>query len=387
MKTCVMASHGQNERVLLELVKQPENSVCADCGAPDPDWASCNLGLFVCLNCSGVHRNFSHRVRSIKLDLWEDDLVEFMKSKGNICAKALYEKAVPPYYYRPQPSDCSVLREQWIRAKYERTEFNGETKYPPPAYTTGFYEGTLWKKGKDKMQFLKRKFVLSQRDRVLTYFNKEDEFKGPKAVIPIKDLNATFQPEKIGHPNGLQLSYQCNNRTRNLYVYHESAEVVVTWFNAIRAARYVYLQDTYPTLSGAELVPKITWDFLKQGYMEKTGPLKTEAFKKRWFVLDAVSRQLLYYKDQLDAEELGVIFIGLENKGYSARRCIPKHSKWSKWKCGITLETPARKYVFMCEQDREQIEWLDALRDVMSTPMSPEDYTTAATIQLQRQTI
>lgn len=32
---------------------------------------------------------------------------------------------------------CSVLREQWIRAKYERMEFIGETKYPPISYTTG----------------------------------------------------------------------------------------------------------------------------------------------------------------------------------------------------------------------------------------------------------
>lgn len=31
----------------------------------------------------------------------------------------------------------STLREQWIRAKYERTEFTGETKYPPIPYTTG----------------------------------------------------------------------------------------------------------------------------------------------------------------------------------------------------------------------------------------------------------
>lgn len=31
----------------------------------------------------------------------------------------------------------SLLREQWIRAKYERMEFTGETKYPPIPYTTG----------------------------------------------------------------------------------------------------------------------------------------------------------------------------------------------------------------------------------------------------------
>lgn len=51
------------------------------------------------------------------------------------------------------------------------------------------------------------------------------ESKGPKAVISIKDLNATFQPEKIDHPHGLQITYQEDDHTRSLYVYHESAQV------------------------------------------------------------------------------------------------------------------------------------------------------------------
>lgn len=38
----------------------------------------------------------------------------------------------------------------------------------------GFYEGMLWKKGKDSAQFLKRKFVLSDREFTLSYYNKED---------------------------------------------------------------------------------------------------------------------------------------------------------------------------------------------------------------------
>lgn len=31
---------------------------------------------------------------------------KFMKSNGNARAQAQYEKAVPPYYYRPQREDC-----------------------------------------------------------------------------------------------------------------------------------------------------------------------------------------------------------------------------------------------------------------------------------------
>ena len=36
---------------------------CADCGAPSPQWASINLGLMVCLQCSGVHRSLGVQVR------------------------------------------------------------------------------------------------------------------------------------------------------------------------------------------------------------------------------------------------------------------------------------------------------------------------------------
>ena len=32
------------------------NPVCADCGKPAPDWACINLGVLVCIECSGVHR-------------------------------------------------------------------------------------------------------------------------------------------------------------------------------------------------------------------------------------------------------------------------------------------------------------------------------------------
>ncbi|XP_035470355.1 arf-GAP with dual PH domain-containing protein 2 isoform X2 [Scophthalmus maximus] len=379
-----MANRERNKKILLQLVKRPDNSWCADCGAPDPDWASYKLGVFVCLNCSGIHRSLSSQVKSIKLDFWEDELVEFMKLNGNASSKALYEKAVPPYYYRPQQNDfegvlClllnrSVLREQWIRAKYERMEFKGEIKYPPLSYTTGFYEGLLWKKGKENTQFLKRKFVLSEREFSLTYYNKENESKGPKAVISIKDLNATFQPEKIGHPHGLQITYQDADHTRNLYVYHESPEEIVTWYNAIRAARYAYLKTAYPTGSDEELIPKITRNSLKEGYMEKTGPLQKESFKKRWFILDSQNRKLFYFRGQLDAEELGVIFIGTESNGYSVKESVPKHARGNKWKCGIMVDTPERQFVFMCEQEREQREWLEALRRVLSRPMSPQDY-------------
>lgn len=49
--------------------------------------------------------------------------------------------------------------------------------------------------------------------------------KEPKAIIKIDCVNATFQPEKIGNPNGLQITYLKDNSTRNVFVYHDSGKV------------------------------------------------------------------------------------------------------------------------------------------------------------------
>uniref|UniRef100_A0A674IV24 ArfGAP with dual PH domains 2 n=1 Tax=Terrapene triunguis TaxID=2587831 RepID=A0A674IV24_9SAUR len=105
---------------LLYIALLPSFNLCLD-----PEWASYKLGIFICLNCSGIHRNLPEvsRVKSIHLDFWENDLVEFMKTHGNLWAKAKYEAKVPPFYYIPHSKDCLVLKEQWIRAKYEREEF------------------------------------------------------------------------------------------------------------------------------------------------------------------------------------------------------------------------------------------------------------------------
>ncbi|KAJ8404220.1 hypothetical protein AAFF_G00339930 [Aldrovandia affinis] len=381
-----MANHDRNKKILLDLVKQPDNSHCADCGAPDPDWACYKLGIFVCLTCSGTHRNLPSisRIKSIRLDFWDNELVEFMRANGNASARAHYEMAVPPFYYRPEQQDCAVLREQWIRAKYERQEFTREGMHHQQAYSSGLYEGTLWKKGRDNGKFLKRRFVLSERDFTLSYFTSDAQSKGPKAVIAIKSLNATFQTVKIGHQHGLQLSYVWEDHTRNLFVYHDKGQEIVNWFNAIRATRFAYLKTAFPTASDSELAPWITRSYLKEGYMEKTGPLQRESFKKRWFVLDAQDRKLLYFKTQLDAVELGAVFIGTEVQGYSVRESEPTSTRRNKWKYGITMETPERRFVFMCEQEREQKEWVTAFRRVFSRPMLPQDFTTQANLRRRR---
>uniref|UniRef100_UPI00398EB3D5 arf-GAP with dual PH domain-containing protein 1 n=1 Tax=Pristiophorus japonicus TaxID=55135 RepID=UPI00398EB3D5 len=377
-----MGDWDRNKKILLELLREGENSKCADCGAADPDWASYTLGVFICLNCSGIHRNLPgiSRVKSIRLDFWDDDLVEQMRKQGNQAAKEHYEANVPPFYYKPRAADCVVLKEQWIRAKYDRQEFTGMDNQRQELVTSGNRAGYLWKRGRDNGNFQERNFRLSEKEGTILYYAKE-EAKGPKGVIQVSNLNATFQPEKIGNPNGLQITYLKDGRTRGIFVYHKDGKDIVDWFNAIRAARFRYLKGAFPTASDEELIPKLTRNYAMEGYMEKTGPTQKELFKRRWFTLDAQDRKLLYFKDPLNAYAQGEVFIGHSEYKYNVTEGLPSGVKGNKWNLGITIETPERKFLFTCENDQDHKEWIAAFKEVIFKPMSPQDYTVEASLR------
>ncbi len=54
------------EKPLDILQRVPGNDFCADCGAAEPDWASLNLGILLCIECSGVHRNLGVQISKVR---------------------------------------------------------------------------------------------------------------------------------------------------------------------------------------------------------------------------------------------------------------------------------------------------------------------------------
>jgi Arf-GAP/GTPase/ANK repeat/PH domain-containing protein 1/3 len=94
---------------------------------PDPDWASINLGVLICIECSGVHRQLgSHisRVRSLDLDEWPPGHLAVMTSLGNRLANAIWESGLARSGMRkPEASSSQEEKERYIVAKYSRKEF------------------------------------------------------------------------------------------------------------------------------------------------------------------------------------------------------------------------------------------------------------------------
>lgn len=367
-----------NFRRLQELLKSPGNSVCADCNQPGPEWASYNIGVFLCTKCAGMHRNMgSHisKVKSLKLDKWETDQLQNLSNMGNDKAKEKYEQFVPLCYKRPSHKDAHVAKEQWIRAKYEREEFMNESRQ---FYLSGRIEGYLWKRGKEDEKFHPRKFVLSEADDILKYYVKEN--KEPKAVIRISELNVAFVPDKIGNPNGMQLSYVKDGSTRNIFVYADDGKDIVDWYVGIRSAKLNRLRVAFPGTNEVELAQCLTRDFPKEGWLYKTGPRNGDSYKKRWFTLD--DRKLMYMEEPLDAYAKGEIFLGYHTDGYAVRYGVPPGHKEHSYP--LTLRTPNRTFLLGAECDEDREEWIAAIQKVLERPLSPQDSSMAVNLVRKR---
>lgn len=129
----------------------PGNNFCIDCDSPNPEWASLNLGVLMCIECSGIHRNMgSHisKVRSLTLDEWPPSHLSVMLSIGNSLSNSVWEsntrgqakpgkikKSIPKYdkclltrlyvllCINTVPTSTREEKENWIRRKYEAKEF------------------------------------------------------------------------------------------------------------------------------------------------------------------------------------------------------------------------------------------------------------------------
>lgn len=104
------------------------NAWCAECGSDSRvEWVSINLGIIVCIECSGIHRSMGTHVskmRSLTLDTtsFTQDIVELLLSLGNRVSNMTWEARLD----RAQKLSPTANREQrmsFITTKYAQRAY------------------------------------------------------------------------------------------------------------------------------------------------------------------------------------------------------------------------------------------------------------------------
>ena len=94
----------ENPSKLLQTVRDIDqgNNWCADCGSGvRTEWVSINLGIVLCIECSGIHRSLGthiSKVRSLTLDTtsFTTDIVELLLQVGNRISNMVWEAKLDP---------------------------------------------------------------------------------------------------------------------------------------------------------------------------------------------------------------------------------------------------------------------------------------------------
>nr|CAD1829517.1 unnamed protein product [Ananas comosus var. bracteatus] len=115
----------RNEKIIRGLMKLPPNRRCINCNSPSVQYVCMDFWTFVCATCSGIHREFTHRVKSVSLGKFNRQEVEALQKGGNQRAREIYLKDWDMQRMRlPDNSNVEKIRD-FIRSVYVNKKYAG----------------------------------------------------------------------------------------------------------------------------------------------------------------------------------------------------------------------------------------------------------------------
>lgn len=126
------ADSGTSE--VLQKVREVDqgNRFCADCNSESKvEWVSINLGIVLCIECSGIHRSLGthiSKVRSLTLDnsAFTPDIIDVLLLVGNRISNMTWEARLDRNT-KLSPNSNREQRLQFIQAKYDQRAFVAPT--------------------------------------------------------------------------------------------------------------------------------------------------------------------------------------------------------------------------------------------------------------------
>ncbi|CAM4549495.1 arf-GAP with SH3 domain, ANK repeat and PH domain-containing protein 1-like [Lepidochelys kempii] len=139
---------GLTRAIIEEIRCMPGNSVCCDCSAPDPSWLSINLGILICIECSGIHREMGvhhSRIQSLSLDKLATSELLLAKNIGNSGFNDILEANLPSPLLKPTAGSDMALRKDFIISKYVERKYAKRRSRSPAAQRQELQEAIRWK--------------------------------------------------------------------------------------------------------------------------------------------------------------------------------------------------------------------------------------------------
>ncbi|KAK9071947.1 hypothetical protein SSX86_008378 [Deinandra increscens subsp. villosa] len=122
----------RNERAVRNLLKLPENRRCINCNSLGPQYVCTSFWTFICTTCSGIHREFTHRVKSVSMAKFTTQEVSALQGGGNASAKEIYFKEWEAQRQSfPDSSNVEKLRD-FIKHVYVDRRYSGERSFDKP---------------------------------------------------------------------------------------------------------------------------------------------------------------------------------------------------------------------------------------------------------------